>query len=66
MCQVHAGSHGSLLAPGKTEKDYHVDYILHVSLRTGTTDASQLQKRNKGKKIKERHWERRENCTTAI
>ena len=70
MCQIHAGAYVSLLAPGRTDyTDCHprrtTTYILHVwylSLRIRTSDASQLESRNKGQKIREsKRKERKEN-----
>ena len=61
-CQVHTGAYVSLLAPGNPtiytacHPRKTTTYILHVvpitSLRLRTTDASQLEKRNKEKEEK--------------
>ena len=70
MCQVHTGAYVSLLVPGKN--DYiachprkTVSYIFHVvpNATLRTSDASQLEKRNKEKKKKTRKDKTRQDKT---
>ena len=66
MCQVHTGAYVSLLKPGKT--DYtachqarlpSIYYTWYLSLRIRTSDASQLEERNKENIRSERKGEER-------
>ena len=64
MCQVHTGAFVSLLAPGKT--DYTACHprktttYSNLSLRIRTTDASQLEKKNKENKRRNRKEKKRQ------
>ena len=55
MCHVHTGAYVSLLAPGQTDYRYTACHprkttTYNLLLRIRTTDASQLEKRNKEKR----------------
>ena len=77
MCQVHTGAYIRLITRAwenrlyrlLPEKDYHHVYItrsIHHSLRTRTTDASQLEKKKRtNKKRKERNEKRRKRKKKA-